>query len=33
MPLALPEASWMSDIVGVLAGFVIGLPLARLSAR
>jgi hypothetical protein len=30
MPLALPEASWMSDIVGVLAGFVIGLPLARL---
>jgi membrane associated rhomboid family serine protease len=33
MPLALPEASWMSDIVGVLAGFVIGLPLARLRAR
>jgi membrane associated rhomboid family serine protease len=33
MPLALPEASWMSDIVGVLAGFAIGLPLARLRAR
>jgi membrane associated rhomboid family serine protease len=33
MPLALPEASWMTDIVGVLAGFAIGLPLARLSAR
>jgi membrane associated rhomboid family serine protease len=33
MPLAVPEASWMSDIVGVLAGFGIGLPLARLSTR
>ncbi len=33
MPLALPEASWMSDVVGVLAGFGIGLPLARLNVR
>jgi membrane associated rhomboid family serine protease len=33
MPLALPEASWVSDVVGVLAGLVIGLPLARLSLR
>jgi membrane associated rhomboid family serine protease len=33
MPLALPEAGWMSDVVGVLAGFGIGLPLARLNAR
>ncbi len=33
MPLAVPEASWMSDIVGLLAGFGIGLPLARLNAR
>lgn len=33
MPLAVPEASWMSDVVGVLAGVVIGVPLARLSPR
>jgi membrane associated rhomboid family serine protease len=33
MPLALPEASWLSDIVGALAGFGLGLPLARFSAR
>jgi hypothetical protein len=33
MPLALPEASWMSDVVGVLAGFGLGLPLARLNVR
>jgi Rhomboid family len=30
MPLATPEASWLSDAVGVGAGFVLGLPLARL---
>jgi membrane associated rhomboid family serine protease len=29
MPLATLEASWLSDAVGVLAGIVIGLPLAR----
>jgi membrane associated rhomboid family serine protease len=33
MPLALPEASWMSDLVGVLAGGGLGLALARLSGR
>jgi membrane associated rhomboid family serine protease len=33
MPLALSEASWMSDVVGALAGFGLGLPLARFSAR
>jgi hypothetical protein len=30
MPWAWPTASWLSDAVGVLAGIVIGLPLARL---
>jgi membrane associated rhomboid family serine protease len=29
MPLVLPESSWISDGVGVLAGLVVGLPLAR----
>lgn len=29
MPLATLEASWLSDAVGVFAGIVIGLPLAR----
>jgi membrane associated rhomboid family serine protease len=33
MPLAVNDASWIADAVGVLAGFVIGLPLARLRAR
>ncbi len=31
MPLVVKEASWVSDIVGVLAGVVIGLPLARMQ--
>jgi membrane associated rhomboid family serine protease len=31
MPLALPEASWVADAVGVIAGFGLGLPLARLA--
>jgi membrane associated rhomboid family serine protease len=31
MPLAVTDASWISDIVGVLAGLAIGLPLARLQ--
>ena len=29
MPLAVPGASWISDAVGVVAGFAVGLPLAR----
>ncbi len=33
MPLALPEASWISDGVGVLAGLLIGYPLARLRPQ
>jgi hypothetical protein len=31
MPLAVTDSSWISDAVGVLAGFAIGLPLARLQ--
>jgi membrane associated rhomboid family serine protease len=31
MPLATTEASWLSDAVGVLAGVVLGLPLARMQ--
>ncbi|HWD84354.1 MAG TPA: rhomboid family intramembrane serine protease [Solirubrobacteraceae bacterium] len=30
MPLAVVDASWLSDVVGVAAGLLIGLPLARL---
>ena len=33
MPLAVTEASWVSDAVGVIAGFAIGLPLALLGDR
>jgi membrane associated rhomboid family serine protease len=33
MPLALTEASWISDGVGVLAGLVIGYPLAKLRPQ
>jgi membrane associated rhomboid family serine protease len=33
MPLALPEASWISDGVGVLAGLVVGYPLAKLRPQ
>jgi membrane associated rhomboid family serine protease len=33
MPLVSPGASWVSDAVGVLAGLVIGLPLALTSDR
>jgi membrane associated rhomboid family serine protease len=33
MPLADGYANWVADGVGVLAGFAIGLPLARLSDR
>jgi membrane associated rhomboid family serine protease len=33
MPLAVPDASWIADGVGVLAGLAIGLPLARFGAR
>ena len=31
MPLATLEASWMSDVVGVVAGIVLGVPLARMQ--
>jgi membrane associated rhomboid family serine protease len=33
MPLAVPHASWIADVVGVGAGLLIGLPLARTAAR
>jgi membrane associated rhomboid family serine protease len=33
MPLAVPQASWMADAVGVAAGVAVGLPLARLAPR
>ena len=33
MPLAVPDASWISDVVGVAAGFLLGFPLARTRAR
>jgi hypothetical protein len=33
MPLAAPEASWLSGAVGVLAGLVVGFPLVRVSAH
>jgi hypothetical protein len=28
-----PEASWLADVVGILPGFALGLPLARLHDR
>jgi hypothetical protein len=31
MPLAVPEASWVADVVGVLAGAGVGLVLARVG--
>jgi membrane associated rhomboid family serine protease len=33
MPLADVTASWIADVVGVAAGVLIGLPLARSAAR
>lgn len=33
MPLAVTDASWIADGVGVLAGLALGLPLARGAAR
>jgi membrane associated rhomboid family serine protease len=33
MPLAVRDASWLADAVGVLTGLVIGLPLAAVSRR
>ena len=33
MPLVVYGASWVSDGVGIVAGFVIGLPLARMTLR
>jgi membrane associated rhomboid family serine protease len=33
MPLAVTDASWVADGVGVLAGFAIGLPLALVADR
>jgi membrane associated rhomboid family serine protease len=31
MPLAVVDASWLSDVVGVVSGGLIGLPLARIA--
>jgi membrane associated rhomboid family serine protease len=33
LPLVAPGASWVADGVGVVAGLVIGLPLARITIR
>jgi membrane associated rhomboid family serine protease len=33
MPLAAPDASWLSDGVGVLAGVAVGYPLTRVHAH
>jgi membrane associated rhomboid family serine protease len=33
MPLADPAASWVSDAVGILAGFAVGIPLALIGER
>ncbi|MGA2013748.1 MAG: rhomboid family intramembrane serine protease [Solirubrobacteraceae bacterium] len=33
MPLAVPYDSWVADGVGAIAGFAVGLPLARLALR
>jgi membrane associated rhomboid family serine protease len=33
MPLVAPDASWVADGVGALAGFAMGLPLARIPER
>jgi membrane associated rhomboid family serine protease len=33
LPLAAPGASWVADGVGVAAGLLIGLPLARITVR
>jgi uncharacterized membrane-anchored protein YhcB (DUF1043 family) len=30
MPLVAPEASWLTDAIGVAAGILIGYPVARL---
>jgi membrane associated rhomboid family serine protease len=31
LPLAVIDASWLADLVGVLGGFAVGVPLARLN--
>jgi membrane associated rhomboid family serine protease len=33
MPLAVAQASWIADGVGIVAGFAVGLPLARITVR
>jgi membrane associated rhomboid family serine protease len=33
MPLAVAQASWIADGVGVVVGFAVGLPLARMTIR
>jgi membrane associated rhomboid family serine protease len=33
MPLVVREASWVADVVGILAGFILGVPLARMQER
>ncbi len=33
MPLAVPQASWVATGVGIVTGFVVGLPLSRMTVR
>jgi membrane associated rhomboid family serine protease len=33
MPLAVPQASWLADVVGIVTGFAVGLPLSRMTVR
>jgi hypothetical protein len=33
MPLAVDYASWVSDAVGIITGFAIGIPLALIGER
>jgi membrane associated rhomboid family serine protease len=32
MPLVVPESSWIADVVGVIGGLGVGIPLARVGA-
>ena len=33
MPLAVDYASWISDAVGIITGFAVGIPLALIGER